>query len=82
MSATSALDTTSERLVQEALDRLLGTRRRTTLVIAHRLSTVRRADKIVVLSEGAVVEEGTHDSLMEKETGHYKDLIINATRSG
>jgi ATP-binding cassette subfamily B (MDR/TAP) protein 1 len=76
------LDTTSERLVQEALDRLLGTRRRTTLVIAHRLSTVRRADKIVVLSEGAVVEEGTHDSLMEKETGHYKDLIINATRSG
>ncbi len=59
--ATSALDTESERLVQEAIDRLM--RHRTTLVIAHRLATVRHADFIVVLSEGRVVECGPHDAL-------------------
>ena len=59
--ATSALDTESERLVQEAIDRLM--RHRTTLVIAHRLATVRHADLIVVLSEGRIVERGTHDTL-------------------
>ncbi|MBA2565552.1 MAG: ABC transporter ATP-binding protein [Gemmatimonadetes bacterium] len=61
--ATSSLDTTSERLVQEALHRLM--RERTTIVIAHRLSTVRHADRIVVLAGGAVVEEGTHAELLE-----------------
>lgn len=60
--ATSALDATSERLVQEALDRL--SYGRTTLVIAHRLATVRGADKIIVLDHGRVVEEGTHDMLL------------------
>ncbi|HEX3927674.1 MAG TPA: ABC transporter ATP-binding protein [Gemmatimonadales bacterium] len=60
--ATSALDTASERLVQEAIDRLM--RDRTVLVIAHRLATVRQADRIVVLSEGAVVEAGTHAELL------------------
>jgi len=59
--ATSALDTESERLVQEAIDRLM--RHRTTLVIAHRLATVRHADFIVVLAEGRVVECGPHDAL-------------------
>src|SRR5256884_1099364 len=59
--ATSALDAESERLVQEAIDRL--TARRTALVIAHRLTTVRHADLIVVLSEGRIVERGTHDAL-------------------
>ncbi len=59
--ATSALDTESERLVQEAIDRLMA--HRTVLVIAHRLATVRHADSIVVLSEGRVVERGTHDTL-------------------
>ena len=59
--ATSALDTESERLVQEAIDRLMA--RRTVLVIAHRLATVRHADLIVVLADGRLVERGTHDAL-------------------
>jgi ATP-binding cassette subfamily B protein len=59
--ATSALDAESERLVQEALDRLMASR--TTLVIAHRLATVRQADRIVVMDRGRIVEQGTHEQL-------------------
>jgi len=59
--ATSALDAESERLVQDALDRLM--QGRTTMVIAHRLATVRKADRIVVMEEGRIVEQGTHDQL-------------------
>ncbi len=62
--ATSALDAESERLVQEALDRLM--QGRTTIVVAHRLTTVQRADRILVLNKGRVVEEGTHTALMER----------------
>ncbi|MTJ11705.1 ATP-binding cassette domain-containing protein [Anabaena sp. UHCC 0187] len=69
--ATSALDTVSERLVQAALDEL--SRDRTTLVIAHRLSTVRKADQIAVLDQGCVVEIGTHDELLQKG-GYYANL--------
>ena len=69
--ATSALDTESERLVQEALENLM--RNRTTIVIAHRLSTVRNADEICVLYEGEIVERGKHDELLAKE-GYYKRL--------
>lgn len=69
--ATSALDTVSERLVQEALDDL--SQNRTTLVVAHRLSTIRNADQIAVLSKGKVVEIGTHDELLSKN-GEYTNL--------
>ncbi len=69
--ATSALDTVSERLVQTALDDL--SRDRTTLVIAHRLSTVQKADQIAVLDQGRVVEVGTHQELLQKG-GYYSRL--------
>jgi subfamily B ATP-binding cassette protein MsbA len=69
--ATSALDTESERSIQSALDELMKSR--TTLVIAHRLSTVEHADKIIVLDEGNMVEVGTHDELL-KINGHYAKL--------
>ncbi|MBD5195270.1 MAG: ABC transporter ATP-binding protein [Bacteroides sp.] len=70
--ATSALDTESERLVQDALEKLM--KDRTTIVIAHRLSTITNADKICVLSDGAIAELGTHDELMAKG-GIYKKLV-------
>lgn len=70
--ATSALDTESERLVQEALEKLM--KGRTTIVIAHRLSTIVNADRICVLSHGKIVESGTHSELIEKR-GHYKRLV-------
>ena len=69
--ATSALDTESERLVQEALERLM--QNRTTIAIAHRLSTIRHADLICVLHEGRIVEQGTHDELIQLG-GYYKHL--------
>ena len=69
--ATSALDAESERLVQEALERLMTNR--TTLVIAHRLATVRAAERIVVMDEGRIVEEGTHNALIQR-SGLYARL--------
>jgi ATP-binding cassette, subfamily B, bacterial MsbA len=70
--ATSALDTESERYVQHALDELM--KDRTTLVIAHRLSTVEKADRIIVLSEGEIIETGSHRDLIEKD-GVYSKLL-------
>ena len=70
--ATSALDSASEACVQAALDK--AKTGRTTIIVAHRLSTVRNSDKIVAINNGVVEEEGTHDQLMEKK-GLYHSLV-------
>lgn len=70
--ATSSLDSESERLVQDALEKLMVCR--TSIVIAHRLSTVRNADQILVLDQGRIIEKGTHDQLMQLDDGIYKKL--------
>ena len=70
--ATSALDTESEKLVQEALESLM--QNRTTLVVAHRLSTIKKADEICVMQEGRIVERGKHDELIAKN-GIYRRLV-------
>ena len=71
--ATSALDLESEALIQESLDRLASNR--TTLIVAHRLSTVTHADQIIVIDHGELKEKGTHAELMQKENGIYHDLF-------
>ena len=70
--ATSALDNKSEAVVQQAIDNLM--KDRTVFIIAHRLSTVRNADKIVVVNYGEIVESGTHEELLAKENGVYASL--------
>ena len=69
--ATSALDNTTELLIQKALDELC--KGRTAIVVAHRLSTIRNADKIIVISDGKIKEEGSHDELI-RQNGAYKLL--------
>ena len=69
--ATSSVDTQSEALIQQAITGILEGR--TSFMIAHRLSTVRQADRILVISDGQIIEEGTHDQLIVKQ-GYYYDL--------
>lgn len=71
--ATSAIDVRGERIVQAALDKVA--QGRTTITIAHRLSTIKKADRIVVLQKGRVVEDGDHQSLIDKEGGIYQSLV-------
>ncbi|MBC7919609.1 MAG: ABC transporter ATP-binding protein [Ferruginibacter sp.] len=75
--ATSALDTESERLVQEALTNLM--KDRTSLVIAHRLSTVQHADEILVIHQGEIIERGNHADLLDNERGLYRKLTLMQT---
>ncbi|MCG9793023.1 ABC transporter ATP-binding protein [Flavobacterium algicola] len=70
--ATSSIDTYSEELIQRATETI--TKGRTSIVIAHRLATIVNADKIVVMDQGLIVEQGTHQELIEKATGYYKNL--------
>jgi ATP-binding cassette subfamily B protein len=71
--ATSSLDSESEALIQQAMDRLM--KGRTSIIIAHRLSTVRTMDRILVFENGAIVEDGSHESLLRRVHGHYRRLF-------
>ena len=77
--ATSALDNESEVLVQEAIEHLM--KDRTTFVVAHRLSTIRNADKILVMDKGKIVQQGKHDELLLDTNGIYKKLYELQFRS-
>lgn len=70
--ATSSIDSETERKIQEALEHLIEGR--TVIVIAHRLSTLRKANRLFVMHEGTLAESGTHDELLRKESGTYKTL--------
>ena len=70
--ATSSVDSYSEQLIQNATDKI--TKGRTSIVIAHRLATIKKADKIIVMDAGQIVEQGTHDELLKKKDGYYRNL--------
>ncbi len=71
--ATSSIDSETEAVIQHAIETLIA--RRTSIIIAHRLSTIRNADQILVLEKGHLLETGTHDELMQKEGGRYRELV-------
>jgi len=77
--ATSSVDTETEKLIQQALDRLIANR--TTIAIAHRLSTLRKADRLVILDKGEIVEQGSHEELAVKEGGLYSKLLKMQTET-
>ena len=77
--ATSSIDTRTEKIVQDGMDRLM--KGRTTFVIAHRLSTVRNSDRIIVLEQGRIIEEGTHDELIARKERYYQLYTGNRAKS-
>jgi ATP-binding cassette, subfamily B (MDR/TAP), member 1 len=79
--ATSALDNESEAIVQAAIDQLMQSSDQTVIVIAHRLSTIRNADVIAFITDGKVLELGSHDELIEKPHGRYKRLFDSSQRN-
>ena len=70
--ATSSIDSYSEQLIQNATDKI--TQNRTSIIIAHRLATVKNADKIIVMDQGEIIESGTHYNLLQNPDGYYKKL--------
>jgi len=78
--ATSSLDSVSEAYIREAIDRL--SKGRTTLVVAHRLSTIQRLDRILVFDKGRIVEDGRHEDLMRRPGGVYRKLLETQMRTG
>ena len=70
--ATSSVDSYSEEMIQNATDKI--TKGRTSIVIAHRLATIKKASQIIVMDNGKIVEKGTHKELLKKESGFYKNL--------
>ena len=76
----TALDSESEATVQAALDKLMAAKKRTTIVVAHRLSTIRNADLICVVFNGRIVEQGTHDELIARPDSRYS--ILASTMAG
>ena len=70
--ATSSVDSYSEQLIQKAINKI--TTGRTSIIIAHRLATIKKADQIIVMEKGLIVEQGTHRELLKKENGYYKNL--------
>jgi ATP-binding cassette subfamily B multidrug efflux pump len=70
--ATSSVDSHSEQLIQKAINKI--TKGRTSIVIAHRLATIKKADQIIVMEKGKIIEQGTHKELLAKEDGHYRNL--------
>jgi len=77
--ATSAVDSETESIIQEAIERIINGR--TTIMIAHRLSTLKKADKIIVVDEGKIAEMGSHNELMEKRGKYYKLVKIQSLAS-
>lgn len=71
--ATSSVDSHTEKMIQHAIDTI--TKDKTSIVIAHRLATIKKADKIIVMEKGTIIEEGTHEELLMKKKGHYKNLF-------
>ncbi|WP_298523764.1 ABC transporter ATP-binding protein [uncultured Methanobrevibacter sp.] len=77
--ATSSVDTRTEKIIQKAMDRLM--KNRTSFIIAHRLSTVRDADKIIVIDDGHIIEQGTHEELLEQKGYYYNTLNAQSRRN-